>query len=204
MLRLNVMKLKEGDEILGVVATSLIENKEGICPTDEEFALYIEKGLNKDKRKAIISHFASCRECRERLSIPARLLGVVKESATIEKFLLSFWRPLVAASVAVVFFVFLGFSLNIYLKSRNITEDRERGANLVVLKQIDLNSNLLTIIRDGDKEGLKNELVKRLPPGVKVSRVVVEDIKHLKEAKEGEKINLILYRDGLLKVRLKE
>jgi hypothetical protein len=198
------MKLKEGDEILGVVATSLIENREGICPTDEEFALYIEKRLTKDKRKAIISHFVSCRECRERLTIPASPLGVVKESATIEKFLLSFWRPLVAASVAVVFFVFLGFSLNIYLKSRYITEDRERGANLVALKQIDLNSNLLTIIRDGDKEGLKNELIKGLPPGARVSRVVVEDINHLKKAKEGEKINLILYSNGLLKVRLKE
>lgn len=203
------MKFEKDQEMIGVVATSLIEKKEGVCLTDEEFALYIEGRLNKEKRRAVISHFVSCGECRERLTIPIRPLEVAKEANTMEKFLAFFWRPLIAAPVAVVFVVLVAFSLNIYLKSQNVPEqgyeERYRGANLVSLKQLDLTPSLLKIIKEGNEERLKNEFIKGLPSGVNVSHVVVEDkLKYLEETKEGDKINLILYSNGLLKVKLEK
>lgn len=199
------MKFKEDQEMLGVVVSSLIEEKKGICPTDEEFALYIEGRLNnEERRKAIVLHFVSCRECRERLTIPIHPFEIAKETNPIEKFLVLLWRPLVAVPVAVIFVVILAVSLNVYLSSRHVMEERVRGGNLVALKQVDLTPILLTNIRKGDEKGLKNELIKDLPPGVAVSDIVVEDIKNLKVAKEGDKIVLILYSNGLLKVKLEK
>lgn len=195
------MKFKKDQEILGVVVTSLIEGKRGICPTEEEFALYIEGRLN-ERREAIVSHFVSCRDCRERLTIPIRPFETVKESNPVEKFLTFLWRPLVAVPVALIVVVLLALSINTYLNSRHVMEERERGGNLVALKQVDLTPSLLTNIRKGDEEGLKNELIKDLPSGVKVSDIVMEDVKNLKGAKEGDRIILILYSNGLLKVKL--
>jgi hypothetical protein len=196
------MKFKKDQEILGSVLTSLIEEKEEICPTDEEFALYIEGGLDKERREAIVSHFVSCRGCRERLTIPIRPFEIVKEPNPMERFLTLLWRPLVSVPVAIIVVVLLALSINTYLGSRHVMEERERGGNLVALKQVDLTPGLLTNIRKGDEEGLKNELIKDLPPGAKVSDIVIEDIKNLKVAKEGDRIILILYSNGLLKVKL--
>ncbi len=196
------MKFKKDQEILGSVLTSLIEEKEEICPTDEEFALYIEGGLGKERREAIVSHFVSCRGCRERLTIPIRPFEIVKEPDPMEKFLTLLWRPLVSVPVAIIVVVLLALSINTYLGSRQVMEERERGGNLVALKQVDLTPGLLTNIRKGDEEGFKNELIKDLPPGAKVSDIVIEDIKNLKVAKEGDRIILILYSNGLLKVKL--
>ncbi|GEM_PF-1736725 len=196
------MKFKKDQEILGSVLTSLIEEKEEICPTDEEFALYIEGGLDKERREAIVSHFVSCRGCRERLTIPIRPFEIVKEPNPMERFLTLLWRPLVSVPVAIIVVVLLALSINTYLGSRHAMEERERGGNLVALKQVDLTPGLLTNIRKGDEEGLKNELIKDLPPGAKVSDIVIEDIKNLKVAKEGDRIILILYSNGLLKVKL--
>jgi len=81
------MKLKKEDEMLGVVASTLIENKEGVCPTDEEFALYLERRLSNEKRKTLISHFVSCRDCLERLTIPAYSLDLTTKPNFIAKLL---------------------------------------------------------------------------------------------------------------------
>jgi len=44
-----------------------------------------------------------------------------------------------------------------------------------------------------------------LPPGSEVSNIVVADeFKRVTEAKEGDKVNLVLYGNGVLKVKLKE
>jgi hypothetical protein len=196
------MKFKKDQEILGVVIASQIEEKEGICPADEEFALYIEGRLNEERRKAIVSHFISCRQCRERLTVPIRPFEIAKEANPIEKFLALLWRPLVGVPVLLMVVVLLAFSLNVYLNSRHIMEEKVRGGNLVALKQVALTPSLLTTIRKEDQKGLKNELIKDLPSGVEVSDIVVEDIKNLKGAKEGDRIVLILYSNGLLKVKL--
>lgn len=211
MLRLNIMKLTKGQKILGAVATSLIEKKDGKCPTDEEFALYMEGGLNKEERKTIISHFVSCRECRERFTIPAYPLGVAKEAKTGEGFLSFLWRPFVLVPVAVVFLALLTITLDVYMKTQGLHGERyeqrytSRSANLVTLKQVDLTPGLLTTIRGDDEEGLKNELIKELPTGAEVTHIFVEDkLKDLKETRKGDKITLVLYSNGLLKVKLKE
>jgi len=201
MIGLKDMKFEKENEILGAVASSLIERKEGMCLTDEEFALYIEGRLSNDERKAMISHFVSCRDCRERLTIPIPHFEEAKEPNSIERLLSSLWRPLIVAPIAAVFIAFLTFTLFVYQKPQDITEERLRGANLVALKQLDITSNLLIIIKEGDEQEFKNEIIKELPPNLKVSRVIIEDIKNLKESKEGDKIIIILYNDGSLKVK---
>src|SRR3990172_8794196 len=138
MIGLKDMKFEKENEILGAVASSLIERKEGMCLTDEEFALFI---------------------------------------------------------------AFLTFTLFVYQKPEDITGERLRGANLVTLKQLDMTSSLLKIVRAGNEERFINEIIKELPPNLKVSRVIIEDIKNLKESKQGDKIIIILYNDGSLKVK---
>ncbi len=201
MIGLKDMKFEKGNEILGAVATSLIERKEGMCLTDEVFALYIEGRLSNGERKAMISHFVSCRDCRERLTIPIPHFEEAKEPNSVERLLSSLWRPLIVAPIAAVVIALLTFTLFVYQKPEDITGERLRGANLVVLKQLDITSNLLIIIKEGDEQEFKNELIKELPPDVKVSRLIIEDIKNLKESKEGDKIIIILYNDGSLKVK---
>ena len=201
MIGLKDMKFEKENEILGAAATSLIERKEGICLTDEEFALYIEGRLSNDKRKAMISHFVSCRDCRERLTIPIPHFEEAKEPNSVERLLASLWRPLIVAPIAAVVIALLTFTLFVYQKPEDITGERLRGANLVALKQLDITSNLLIIIKEGDEQEFKNELIKELPPDVKVSRLIIEDIKQLKGSKEGDKIIIILYNDGSLKVK---
>jgi hypothetical protein len=201
------MKLKKEDEMLGVVASTLIENKEGVCPTDEEFALYLERRLSNEKRKTLISHFVSCRDCLERLTIPAYSLDLTTKPNFIEKLLAFLHRPLILAPVAVVFVALLTVSINISLKSqdalRENSEEIYRSPNLVALKQVDLTPGLLTTIKRQDMERLKSELIKELPPAVEVSQILVEDnIKGLKEAQKGQKVVLLLYSNGLLKVKL--
>jgi hypothetical protein len=201
------MKLKKEDEMLGVVASTLIENKEGVCPTDEEFALYLERRLSNEKRKTLISHFVSCRDCLERLTIPAYSLDLTTKPNFIAKLLAFLHRPLILAPVAVVFVALLTVSINIYLKSqdalRENSEEIYRSPNLVALKQVDLTPGLLTTIKRQDMERLKSELIKELPPAVEVSQILVEDnIKGLKETKKGQKVVLLLYSNGLLKVKL--
>jgi hypothetical protein len=201
------MKLKKEDEMLGVVASTLIEDKEGVCPTDEEFALYLERRLSNEKRKTLISHFVSCRDCLERLTIPAYSLDLTTKPNFIEKLLAFLHRPLILAPVAVVFVALLTVSINIYLKSqdalRENSEEIYRSPNLVALKQVDLTPGLLTTIKRQDMERLKSELIKELPPAVEVSQILVEDnIKGLKEAQKGQKVVLLLYSNGLLKVKL--
>jgi hypothetical protein len=201
------MKLKKEDEMLGVVASTLIENKEGVCPTDEEFALYLERRLSNEKRKTLISHFVSCRDCLERLTIPAYSLDLTTKPNFIAKLLAFLHRPLILAPVAVVFVALLTVSINIYLKSqdalRENSEEIYRSPNLVALKQVDLTPGLLTTIKRQDMERLKSELIKELPPAVEVSQILVEDnIKGLKEAQKGQKVVLLLYSNGLLKVKL--
>ncbi len=203
------MKLKKEDEMLGVVAATLMENREGVCPTDEEFALYLERRLNNYRRKAIITHFVSCQNCLERLTIPVHPLEVTKEGNFIEKFLAFWHRPLVVAPVAVIFVALLTVSLNVYIKSQDTLKENSeeifRSPNLVSLKQIDLTPGLLTTIRGDDEERLKNELIKELAPGVEVTHIFVDDkLKDIKGIKEGDKITLILYSNGLLKVKLEE
>ena len=201
MIGLKDMKFEKENEILGTVATSLIERKEGMCLTDEEFALYIEGRLSNDKRKAMISHFVSCRDCRERLTIPIPHFEEAKEPNSVQRLLSSLWRPLIVAPIAAVVITLLTFTLFVYQKPEDITGERLRGANLVALKQLDITSNLLIIIKEGDEQEFKNELIKELPPDVKVSRLIIEDIKQLKGSKEGDKIIIILYNDGSLKVK---
>lgn len=201
------MKLKKEYEMLGVVASTLIEDKEGVCPTDEEFALYLERRLSNEKRKTLISHFVSCRDCLERLTIPAYSLDLTTKANFIEKLLAFLHRPLILAPVAVVLVALLTVSINIYLKSqdalRENSEEIYRSPNLVALKQIDLTPGLLTTIKRHDVERLKSELIKELPPAVEVSQILVEDnIKGLKEAQKGQKVVLLLYSNGLLKVKL--
>src|SRR3970282_1013439 len=201
MIGLKDMKFEKENEILGAVASSLIERKEGMCLTDEECALYIEGRLSNDERKAMISHFVSCRDCRERLTIPIPHFEEAKEHNSIERLLSSLWRPLIVAPIAAVFIAFLTFTLFVYQKPQDITGERPRGANLVGLKQLGITSNLLIMIQKGDEQEFKNEIIKELPPNLKVSRVIIEDIKNLKESKEGDKIIIILYNDGSLKVK---
>jgi hypothetical protein len=201
MRGLKDMKLDKDEEILGTVLTSLIERRGGLCMTDEDFALYMEGRLNTEKRSAIISHLVSCRDCRERLTIPIPQFDVAKETASKEGLLSFLWRPVVLAPVAALFIALLSFTLNIYLKPQDVTEERLRGANLVALKQLDITPGLLTIIREGNEDELKNELIKGLPPDTKVSSVIIEDMKRIRESKEGDKITLILYSDGSLKVK---
>jgi hypothetical protein len=198
------MKFKKDQEMLGVVVTSLIEAKEGICPTDEEFALYLEGRLTKDIKKTIISHFVSCRECRDRLTVPINPLEIAEEPNPVERLLAFLRRPLVVVPVAVIVIVLLAFGLNVYLNARHVMEERVRGGNLVALKQVDLTPSLLTTIRKEDKEGLKNELIKNLPSGIEVSDIAMEDFKNLKGAKEGDRIIVIVYNNGLLKVKLEK
>jgi hypothetical protein len=198
---LNDMKFKKDDEILGTVATSLLERRGGVCLTDEDFALYIEGRLGTDKRKAVISHLVSCRDCRERLTIPIPQFELPKEPISKDGWLSLLWRPVVLAPVAALFVALLSITLNVYLKPNDLTQDRLRGANLLAVKQLEVTPNLLAVMKEGSKEEFNKELIKFLPPNSKVSRVIVEDIKHLKEAREGDKIILILYRDGSLKVK---
>jgi hypothetical protein len=154
-----IMQFKKEDKVLGVVATSLIRKKEGLCPADEEFALYIEGKLDKDRRKSIISHFVSCKKCKERLTIPALPLEATgKANNIIEKLLGFSWRPLVAAPVALAFVVLLALTLNVYLIQDGSEESYQevyRDADLIALKQIDLTPSLLTTIKEGDKDRLK-------------------------------------------------
>ncbi len=201
MIGLKDMKFDKDEEILGTVLTSLIERRGGICLTDEDFALYIEGRLNTEKRRAIISHLVSCRDCRERLTIPIPQFDVARETISKEGLLSFLWRPVVLAPVAALFIALLSFTLNLYLKPQDVTEERLRGANLVALKQLDITPSLLTIIREGNEDELKNELIKGLPPDTKVSSVIIEDMKRIRESKEGDKITLILYSDGSLKVK---
>jgi hypothetical protein len=225
---INVMELKKDEKMLGGIAASLIGEEEGICPTDEwvasrtpnpeprtpeitcptdeEVALYREGRLSKEKRRTIVSHFVSCGECQDMLTIPMPPSEAAKGTKAREGFLSSLWRPLIAVPAAAVFVVLLVFTLNVYLEPGDISERDEaiyRGVDFVS-KPLSLTPNLLAAIREGDEETLKNELAKELPPDAKVSHVVVEDIKRFKEAKEEDRIKLILYSDGLLKIKLKE
>ncbi len=201
------MKLEKEDEILGAVTISLIERKEGQCPSDEEFALYLGGKLNQGRKKAIISHFISCPFCRERLAVSNLALETAGEENILEKLLSFFGRPLVMAPVAIVILFLAAITLNVYLKSSNFpaTGERYRGGELVSVNQVDLTPNLLKIIKEGDQEALKNNLAKELPPHSEVSDVEVEErLKSLKDLRENEKITLILYSDGLLKVKLSQ
>ncbi|HSE83907.1 MAG TPA: hypothetical protein VLB01_05115, partial [Thermodesulfobacteriota bacterium] len=105
----------------------------------------------------------------------------------------------------VAFIVIVALTMNVYLIQDGPVgeyEEAYRGANLVALKQVDLTPSLLGVIKRGDENELKRELVKQLPPGSEVSDIKVEDsIKQLEEAREGEKVNLILYSNGVLKVK---
>jgi hypothetical protein len=199
------MKLEKEDEILGAAAISLVERKRGECPSDEEFALYLDRKLKRERKKAIISHFISCHVCRERLAVSNLALETAKEESILEKLLSFFGRPLVMAPVAIVILFLAAITLNVYLKSSNFpaTEERYRGGDLVSVNQVELTPGLLKIIKEGNQEELKNNLVNELPPHSEVSDVEVEErLKFLKDIKENEKITLILYSDGLLKVKL--
>jgi hypothetical protein len=201
------MRLKKEDEMLGVVAANLIENKEGVCPDDEEFALYIERKLNNERRKSLLSHFASCRNCLERLTIPVYSTDLGKKPDFIENLMSFLHRPLILVPVAVVFAALLTVTVNVYLKSQGTLKDSRqetyRSPNLLSLKQIDLTPGLLTTIKGQDMDILKSELSKELPAAAAVSRIWVEDnLRNLEEAKEGQKVILLLYSNGLLKLKL--
>lgn len=197
------MTTEKIDEALGIVATKLIERAKRECPNDEEFALYMEGKLRGNIRKAIISHFVSCSECRERLAIPIPSLEVSGSEKSIKECLTLLWRPLVVVPVAIVFLAVAAVTLNVYLESRHIKEDVYRNGNLVALTQVNLTPSLLRIIREGDETELKDELIKNLPAGADVSRIVVQEkLKSLNEPQPGDKIILILYGNGLLKVKL--
>jgi len=199
------MTIDKIDEELGIIATKLIERTKGECPNDEEFALYMERKLSEDRRKAIISHFVSCSDCRERLTIPTTPLEITEREKPMREFLTLLWRPLVTVPLAALFLILAAVTLNVYIESRGTKEDVYRDGNLVALKQIELTPSLLTIIQEGNEAELKNELMKKLPPGAEVSSIVVqEELKSLKETKEGDRVIVILYGDGLLKVKQKE
>ena len=203
------MRLKKEDEMLGVVAATLIENKEGVCPNDEEFALYLERRLNNERRNSLLSHFASCTNCLERLTIPVHSPDLAKKPDFIEKLMSFLHRPLILVPVAVVFAALLTVTLNVYLKSQGTLKDSPqetyRSPNLVSLKQIDLTPGLLTTIKGQDEDRLKGELMKDLPPDIDVSQIWVDDnLRNLKEAKEGQKVILLLYSNGLLKLKLEQ
>ena len=132
-------------------------------------------------------------------------LETAREENILEKLLSFFGRPLVIAPVAIVILFLAAITLNVYLKSSNFpdTEERYRGGDLVSVNQVDLTPNLLKIIKEGNQGELKNNLLKALPPDSEVSDIVVEErLKSLKDLKENEKITLILYSDGLLKLKL--
>jgi hypothetical protein len=197
------MTTEKIDEALGIVATKLIERAKGGCPNDEEFALYMEGKLRGDSRKAIISHFVSCSECRERLAIPIPSLEVSESENPIKGYLKLLWRPLVIVPVAIVFLAVATVTLNVYLESRDIKKEVYRGGNLVALKQVDLTTGLLRIIKEGNEAELKKEFIKNLPTGAVVSNIIVQEkLKSLKKPREGDKLILILYESGLLKVKL--
>ncbi|MGH7807343.1 MAG: hypothetical protein ACRENT_04550, partial [Thermodesulfobacteriota bacterium] len=151
------MRLEKEDEMLGVVAATLIENKEGVCPNDEEFALYLERRLNNERRNSLLSHFASCTNCLERLTIPAYSPDLAKKPDFIEKLMGFLHRPLVLVPVAVVFAALLAVTLNVYLKSQGTLKDSHetyRSPNLLSLKQIDLTPSLLMTIKGQDVDRL--------------------------------------------------
>jgi hypothetical protein len=199
------MTTEKFDETLGIVAAKLIERTKGECPCDEEFALYREGKLRGDRRKAIISHFVSCSECRERLAIPITQLDVLRRKYSIRAYLTPIWRPLVLVPVAIVFLAVAAVTLNVYLESRGVKEEVYRGGNLVALQQVDLTPSLLRIIKEGNEAELKNELIKNLPIGAVVSTIVVQqELKSLKAPKEVDKVILILYGDGILKIKLEK
>jgi hypothetical protein len=106
------MTTEKIDEVLGIVATKLMERAKGGCPNDEEFALYMEGKLRGDSRKTIISHFVSCSECRERLCIPISPLDMSESEKPIRGFLQMIWRPLVIVPVAIVFLAVATVTLN--------------------------------------------------------------------------------------------
>lgn len=200
------MTTEKIDETLGIVAAKLIERKKAECPGDEEFALYMEGKLSGDKRKSMISHFVSCPECRERLSIPVSPLEVSWRAKSIKECLTACltqrWRPLVLVPVAIVFLAVAAVTLNVYRESRGIKEEMYRGGNLVALTQVDLTPNLLRVIEAGNEAELENELMKNLPRGSKISKIIVQEkLKTINQPQPGDKIILILYEDGLLKVK---
>jgi hypothetical protein len=196
------MSTEKIDEALGIVASRLIERERRECPNDEEFALYLERKLRGDKRKAIISHFVSCPECRERLAIPVSPLEVSGSGKSIKECLAGFWRPLVVVPVAIVFLAVAAVTLNVYIESRSVKEETYRDGNLVALTLVDLTPSLLRVIKEGNEKELKNELLKKLPGRPEVSHVVVQDkLKSIERPWMGEKVILILYGNGLLKVK---
>ncbi len=197
------MTTEKIDEALGIVATKLIERAKGECPNDEEFALYMEGKLRGNSKDALISHLVSCSECRERLAIPVSPLEALRSENPIKAYLSALWRPLVVVPVAIVFLAVAAVTLNVYLESRHLKEEVYRNGNLVALQQVDLTPSMLAAIKRGNEAELKNELMKHLPSGAEVSHIVVQEkLKSLNEPKQGEKIILILYDDGLLKVKL--
>lgn len=201
------MTTEKIDEALGIVATKLIERAKGECPNDEEFALYMEGKLRGNSKDALISHFVSCSECRERLAIPVSPLEVSWDAKSLKECLTAcltqLWRPLVVVPVAIVFLAVAAVTLNVYLESRHLKEEVYRNGNLIALQQVDLTPNLLRVIEGGNETELKSELIKNLPGGAEVSRIVVqEELRSLKEPREGDKVILILYESGLLKVKL--
>lgn len=197
------MTTEKIDEALGIVATKLIERAKVECPNDEEFALYMEGKLRGNSKNAIISHFVSCSECRERLAIPISPLEVSGSGKSIKECLTLLWRPLVVVPVAIVFLAVAAVTLNVYLESRSIKEEVYRNGNLVALMQVDLTPSLLRVIKVGNETELKNELMKNLPSSAEVSRIVVQEkLKSLNEPKQGDKVMLILYGNGVLKVKL--
>ena len=199
------MTTEKIDETLGIVAAKLIERTKGECPGDEEFALYTEGNLRGDRRNAIISHFVSCSACRERLAIPISPLEVSWGGKSIKECLTQLWRPLVVVPVAIVFIAIAAVTLNVYLESQSLKEEIYRDGNLVALQQVDLTPSLLRIIKEGNEAELKDELMKKLPSGAEVSSIFVqEDLKSLHAPGEGDKVILILYGDGLLRVKLEK
>jgi hypothetical protein len=168
------MSMEKIDEALGIVASRLIERERAECPNDEEFALYLEGKLRGDKRKAIISHFVSCPECRERLAIPVSPLEVSGSGKSIKECLAVLWRPLVVVPVAIVFLAVAAVTLNVYIESRSVKEETYRDGNLVALTLVDLTPSLLRVIKEGNEKELKNELLKKLPGRPEVSHVFVQ------------------------------
>ncbi|GBD39584.1 hypothetical protein HRbin37_01866 [bacterium HR37] len=198
------MKLKKEEETLGAFVTSLIDREKTSCPDDEEFSLYIENRLDAQKRQAIILHLVSCRDCRERLTIEIPSFEKTEERA-FERAKRLFRYPFISVPVTALILIIVAFALNTYMNPNSGEEERYRGANLVALKQLTLTPELLATLKEDNKSKLKEELLRELPKQARVSDIVVEEqLKELKEVKEGEKIVLILYNNGLLKVKLQK
>ncbi|MGQ0792528.1 MAG: hypothetical protein ACT4NX_00365 [Deltaproteobacteria bacterium] len=199
------MKFEREETRLGAVINSLIcAEVKTPCPGDEEFALYMEQRLDGGRRNALVSHFASCRDCRERLSIPIGIQGFETKESGLRKVFASVWNASAITPAAVTAAIIVALGFGVYIEFPNFIADEGaevvRGGQLIAVKQMALTPELLEIIRDGDEARIKSALAGALPQGAEITQIAIEEPAQLLGDAAGNLI-LILYSDGLLKIK---